>query len=1195
MKIDRVLTYKLTGIDIICTIEKELLSKNASSLSFPYFSDNGSDVKTLCSSLDVIDSLGISNAINAFQIRYDSRTEKAELLVDWSKIVLTSNYAVINIKIKGKYDFERDFGIIINYKQKHPIAIGKFQFVKDERIWGCCESIGVLCIDGTANKGESWMYANGNSITVRKDFKFELLNESAIELWDEKTYKRSMRFDEKKDFPVYFDFGTEPIEQKQSYTFSYSINNGEWIDVSVEFSPNLKIDIEPTADLLYVGEEYKDKEVATITFTNIASKHCTYVSQTIQLEKNIKLDDSAVGLLGIKWPEKALDKLDANQSQSAKIILNGLVGPLCGDELSYTISCGNITKNQTLTLTFRSYGDPPIVLFKERKPIIYPVIEDSVVVGSFHVSSIVPMVDIDITPRSGEKIVLIDETGDFTFDNKKQEIDVFPREHVVRLNARSRFNVPNLIQDEVLYLKYKYISTTPISKVDSVVRLTIHPYDAKPQLLVTFTKDNNPIHCDLENNECEIDLGLILFSCSQIEEDISLLIGTLSIANNQAIPYLDRKLQIRELRINDDGGILFPIPEEMCAFSIPNGGPAQSVPVMINWGAVRNHNNRNNRNMRLGDRFSVTFNAENNYTISFKWKLEENRNNYWYSLDLGTTGIVMACMVRPAIYLIPLRDALDHNIEPDPKIISSIMILKKDDDNNNVGKLILSPDIGGYRDASFVLAPIKFIIGQSHLPFISEYQEKFNSVKWVDRTLPLNELTPDTLVKMTYQDIFSRFKPSEQMQRLIITYPNTYTPEQIDKISNIIEPTFPVIKGHLYFVPESDAVVAYYIGKRMQFEQGFNDTERILIYDMGAGTLDLSYLIVTNEKDVTVAKIERKIGIPIAGNYLDYLIYESVKYDIIPSEDILETQKNAKEAIGKNIKPNLKECNSAVAIKSWDSLFRQESVITVSNVLENQDVQKYLEICTDRIFELLIGRNWSEEIDTIVFSGRGSQFAPLRTHIAELMPNCTTDSTTITTENLKTCVAEGAIKYMHIFSERGQYPYRIENRNQYGKIGVVYCAFNEKNSLEVHYEVLIDPIDNRWVEEGLLRNGTRFRRFQGNSEIDLRYEEAYIYFIQTLLDEKRVKELYQAIYEGQIDNVEDMDWCFINELFKISSADIYANDRKNVKIEVSIDENNRMTRRIQDREMRNVHVVEEIENNKFYINGAWPFSYTRND
>ena len=87
-------------------------------------------------------------------------------------------------------------------------------------------------------------------------------------------------------------------------------------------------------------------------------------------------------------------------------------------------------------------------------------------------------------------------------------------------------------------------------------------------------------------------------------------------------------------------------------------------------------------------------------------------------------------------------------------------------------------------------------------------------------------------------------------------------------------------KRNLHFIPESDSVVAYYVKKSMERENN-KAAENVVIYDMGAGTLDLSYVKIfveqENEKMVKKSIIEKRIGIPIAGEYFSYLIYENFK------------------------------------------------------------------------------------------------------------------------------------------------------------------------------------------------------------------------------------------------------------------------------------------------------------------------------
>lgn len=78
---------------------------------------------------------------------------------------------------------------------------------------------------------------------------------------------------------------------------------------------------------------------------------------------------------------------------------------------------------------------------------------------------------------------------------------------------------------------------------------------------------------------------------------------------------------------------------------------------------------------------------------------------------------------------------------------------------------------------------------------------------------------------------------------------------------------------------ESDAVSAYYLQNWDSFNKGRNisEDETVLVYDMGAGTLDITLFSKRkNENGKIEVNILGKIGTGKAGNYLDYIISEII-------------------------------------------------------------------------------------------------------------------------------------------------------------------------------------------------------------------------------------------------------------------------------------------------------------------------------
>lgn len=607
-------------------------------------------------------------------------------------------------------------------------------------------------------------------------------------------------------------------------------------------------------------------------------------------------------------------------------------------------------------------------------------------------------------------------------------------------------------------------------------------------------------------------------------------------------------------------------------------------------------------------------------------ELEEIIDDNIYSLDLGTTGIVMAKEQNGKISLLKLKDKENDAIENDPHILSSIVLLKKhqkvnakqennlDESTGYVDEFELAPYKSDYMgDKGYhVIVPSKFIIGQDKIPFENDINDGY--INAFGYTIPYSKKegrkSCKQIIGCLYKHIFKdKIENADRLhiKKLVVTYPNTYSQENIEGVKQILIEEVKLLPQNVSFIPESDAVAAYYFSYRIDhgdfFKNGEEKKETVVIYDMGAGTLDVSVVeFVSDDSGNITASIKKKIGIPIAGNYLDFMLYKQLQELNVLKDVKLEdkdlAEKLTKEFITKYKKtyPNIQETNQSISDTSEQGKIREADIKEtyqdyidfeeLENKKEEIDLSAYINICSTVIFETLgVSRN---NVERIVLSGRGSQFAPLKDAIKnyfgeekiEIIPEYLDG-------DLKTCVAIGALKYLQYFDESINANYKIENRSQYQKIGVVYRR-RIPGGLETACKILLDPDTIVW-ENAEKINGCRSREFHESKELEFFEGRSGAYYVQSLLDSEKIANLYTTNFtHGKDDGEQALLRSLVNELFYIPKLTLSNNHP--VEAELSIDINNNITRRrIGNVDFVEIPIVETIENNELYRNSMWPF------
>ena len=288
------------------------------------------------------------------------------------------------------------------------------------------------------------------------------------------------------------------------------------------------------------------------------------------------------------------------------------------------------------------------------------------------------------------------------------------------------------------------------------------------------------------------------------------------------------------------------------------------------------------------------------------------------AVDFGTSALAIAHAVGPdpeAIMLLPLQrrlqeiqkqDNFDYRF--DDAGLSSSFLCSECNVNLDEKKLeTLSPDSEDFLTLPLriyaarnvpekVFLSLKALIsaGYRWLPLNPAIHPYLNSDGILERTQdpPLDEVILGAyrgLVKRFVEPILAS-QGKQGFSHVLVSHPNTYTQNHVRQLRQVVEQVFAgytmppniVYPENIHFFSESDAVAYYYLIHAKELNghdwSRIPTHERILIYDIGAGTLDLTYLEVVwyenpyGGKTPEKIRIKHRAGVNRAGNLLDECI-----------------------------------------------------------------------------------------------------------------------------------------------------------------------------------------------------------------------------------------------------------------------------------------------------------------------------------
>ena len=301
--------------------------------------------------------------------------------------------------------------------------------------------------------------------------------------------------------------------------------------------------------------------------------------------------------------------------------------------------------------------------------------------------------------------------------------------------------------------------------------------------------------------------------------------------------------------------------------------------------------------------------------------------------------------------------------------------------------VFLAPTSSLLKDRFLTQIPcLKILVGNEILPKHEPYEmfgyyHKDGSgsvVKEMARDVDNKEqclLYVNTLFAESYHILFKYFiggkmEDVRDINKLALTYPNTYTPYHLSVLKRIAQNVFPRLRT-LTFVSESDAVAAYYMDHWKEYHADIKklknpEGECVLVYDMGAGTLDVTYFKQEWNATKCYHKLDiiGKLGTGRAGNYIDYVIATIVcrlagidtiiaRTDIKGDGDVYSQRVILKQVVKSQIKPKLSGLTNQVIQFTLQNEGGIVYSVNTNDIIADQDFNDCLDECTFGVIDKL--------------------------------------------------------------------------------------------------------------------------------------------------------------------------------------------------------------------------------------------------
>ena len=235
-------------------------------------------------------------------------------------------------------------------------------------------------------------------------------------------------------------------------------------------------------------------------------------------------------------------------------------------------------------------------------------------------------------------------------------------------------------------------------------------------------------------------------------------------------------------------------------------------------------------------------------------------------------------------------ESQEHNPEHATAFIPSQLMMRQEKHIGETNFVLLPVSLRKMSTAwDRVVYYLKGLIlrGDKNLPY--QVVDSLEPLRWKDtggqpRKAPQDEIAVDEIIRSSYRNLMANYvepllkkqNKSEYLDRLVVSHPNNFTLGHIFRVRQLLAETFPQF-SRISLLSESNAVAVYCARNATRF---FREPPRggerrhLLVYDIGAGTVDLTYtrLVWDSADGVSQLKEMRvlfKSGLPVAGNRLD--------------------------------------------------------------------------------------------------------------------------------------------------------------------------------------------------------------------------------------------------------------------------------------------------------------------------------------